>query len=597
MKFHKFTIKKISNRLILMFLTTTTIIFSIFAFVITSLFSDKLTAEINTVSRQQMEFASTLLDNKIKEIWDYYFSLVSKPQIQEAMSDLTSVSSSEDLEQIQTVLKKAINDTDRKKLSIRSAFIISGTNSILDPLYSLDTYQWLVDDNPEFEKFLNSQLTLRISAPNSFPYQNDDANNLHLNSTITCFGRLYSKENYQNWGYVAINLNRNNLFPELEEVFRDTWSQFYIIDNDQNIIYSNPLISDYAADLKELLSGDYSASGQRISINDTTYMGYSIQVHQYPNWHIIGFIDCRDIYQPLDNILKTLVIVYFILIFFSFIIHYYLTHLITIPIRSLNEAMRTIRKGEWPEPIPITQDNEMSETLNGFNKMNLALQQMTAQIATQQEETRKNEVALIQSQLDLLESQINPHFIHNTLNTMKYLAKIAKADRLENLISSFNALLRTSMSTKKVMIPLSEEVDNLYHYMDIQKERYDFPIDFQCDIPADSSAILLPKLILQPLVENSLFHGIAPNDGGTIQVKATVAADRLWVIVWDNGTGISETQLSELEERLQPSAKGYGRIGISNVNARLILSYGASSHLVIESSPQNGTSFSFSIPV
>lgn len=272
MKLRKITIKKISNRLILMFLATTTIIFSIFVFVITSLFSDKLTAEINTVSRQQMEFANALLDNKIKEIWDYYFSLVNKQQIQETMSNLTSASSAKDLDQLQTVLKKAINDTDRKKLNIRSAFIISDTNNILDPLYSLDTYQWLVNDNPEFEKFLDSQLTLRISAPNSFPFQNENANNLHLNSTITCFGRLYSKENYRNLGYVAINLNRNSLFTELEEVFRDTWTQFYIIDNDQNIIYSNPLISDCTADLKELLSGDYSAFGQRISINDTTVM-------------------------------------------------------------------------------------------------------------------------------------------------------------------------------------------------------------------------------------------------------------------------------------------------------------------------------------
>lgn len=311
----------------------------------------------------------------------------------------------------------------------------------------------------------------------------------------------------------------------------------------------------------------------------------------------MGFINYRDIYKPLHSIFTTLVFVYFALILFAGILHYYLVQHVTIPIRTLTDAMRTVRKGEWPDPIPITRDDEMSETLSGFNKMNLALQKMTAQIASQQEVVRKNEVALIQSQLDLLESQINPHFIHNTLNTMKYMAKLANAEQLEKLIISFNALLRTSMSTEKLMIPLNEEMENLYHYMNIQKERYDFPIDFQCDVSPDACAVLLPKLILQPLVENSLFHGIAPNDGGKIQVKARVADNRLWVIVRDDGAGIPKNQLAKLEERLKPSAKGYSSIGIANVNTRLILSYGASSHLVIESAPREGTSFSFSIPI
>lgn len=596
MNFRKFYIKKISTRLMLMFLTVTTILFSIFTFAITSLFSDKLTEEINLVASQQLEFASTLLDDKIKEIWDYYFAVLNKQQLQEAMGLIATDPSYENSAELQTTLKKAINNTDNNNLRIRSAFAVSKNGTILDPLYSLDTYRWLIHDNPEFENFQNSQLTLRISAPNNFPFQSEETNPPHQNSTLTCFGRFYAEDTYATLGYVAININRNSLFKELENLFQETWSQFYVVDENQNIIYSNPLNSDYSPELQALLANNYPKLGQQVSLNNMTYIGYSTQVIRYPGWRITGFINYRDIYQPLRNILNTLIFVYFILIFFACIIHYYLAQHITIPIRTLNEAMRTIRKGGWPSPLPVTREDEMSELLAGFNKMNLSLQKMTAQIAEQQEETRKKEVALIQSQLDLLESQINPHFIHNTLNTMKYLAKIAKAERLENLISSFNALLRTSMATEKLLIPLNEEVENLYHYINIQKERYDFPVDFQCDVPENASAVLLPKLILQPLVENSLFHGIAPNDGGNIRVKARIAENRLWVIVWDDGAGISKSQLTKLEERLQPSAKGYGRIGVANVNARLVLSYGDSSHLVIESSPKKGTSFSFSIP-
>lgn len=507
------------------------------------------------------------------------------------MLELAQNDSLQSSDELYHALKEAISHTDRNHLNIRSAFILSREKEILDPLFCLEQYKWLIEDNPEFSKFLSSQLTLRISAPNSFPFQEE------IKNTLTCFCRLYSEDNYEELGYIIININRSSFFKEIADFFQDTWAQFYIVDENQNIIYSNPLDAGNSPELNTLLAENYPKLGKQVSIKNNTYMGYSKKVSDYPNWKIVGFIDYDDIYKSLHSILQTLVLVYFILIFFACLIHYYLAQHITVPIRTLNEAMRKIRKGGWPNPIPVTRDDEMSEVLKGFNKMNRALQEMTAQIAAQQEETRKKEVALIQSQLDLLESQINPHFIHNTLNTMKYLARIAKAERLENLIISFNALLRTSMSTERLMIPLSEEQENLYHYMSIQKERYDFPIDFQCDIPENASSVLLPKLILQPLVENSLFHGLAPNDGGIIRVKARLGENRLWVIIWDNGIGISKEQLPELEERLRPSARGYSRIGIANVNTRLILSYGASSHLVIESSPEEGTSFSFSIPV
>lgn len=597
MKILKINIRNISTRFMCMFLAITVVIFSIFFAIINSLFSDKLTEEINIVASQQLAFASSLMDSKIEEIRNYYFALVKDPQVQEAMQQLSHELSENDSSAYQNNLKKAINRTGKNSLNIRSTFALTTDGAILDPVYSQETYQWLIQGNPEFDRFLSSQLTLRISSPNSFPFTASSVNPLHQNSTITCFGHLYQRDTYEDLGYLAININRHSLFKDVEELFGDTFARFYIVDDNQNIIFSNPLNPELSHEMEQLLSTWFPSSGKQVSIEDTAYMGYSSTVSHYPNWKIIGFIDYGHIYQPVRNIFYTMLIVFLTLIIFAAIIHYYLAKRITIPIRTLKNAMRRIRKGEWPESLAVIGDDEISEMLDSFNKMNSSLQKMTAQIAAQQEEARKNEVALLQSQLDLLESQINPHFIHNTLNTMKYLAKLAHADKLENLIISFNALLRTSMSTDTLMIPLNEEAENLYHYMDIQKERYDFPIDFQCDISPDAGNIHLPKLILQPLVENSLFHGIAPNDGGAIHVRARVADGRLWVTVWDNGKGISKSRLIPLMQRLQPSQRGYSSIGIANVNERLILSYGASSHLVIESELGQGTSFSFSVPI
>lgn len=593
----KFTIKKLSTRFMIMFLGITIGLFTIFFLIISSLFSDKLTQEINLVASQQLKFASSLLDSKIEEIRSYHFSLVKNSQIQALLPQLSENLDTQKTHALQDRLKQAIDHTEKSSLNIRSAFAINKNFSILDPLYSSKDYQWLVNANPEFQKFLRSQLTLRISSPNAFPFPNTEDDSLHFNSTITCFGRIYDQTTYQDIGYLAVNINRKSLFKDIENLFQETFTQFYVIDENENIIFSNPVNPVLSKELHSILSTEYPTYGKKVSIDNVSCMGYSSTVNHYPNWKIIGFIDCNDIYKPVRHIFLTMLVVLFVLILCGAVVHYYLTQSITVPISALREAMRSIRKGHWPVSLSVARNDEVSEMLESFNKMNLSLQKMTKQITRQQEEARKNEVALLQSQLDLLESQINPHFIHNTLNTMKYLARLARAEKLENLITSFNALLRTSMSTNRLMISLEEEVENLYHYMDIQKERYDIPIDFQCDITEDAKNIPLPKLILQPLVENSLFHGIAPNDGGSIYVKARVAEKRLWVIVWDNGAGIPESKLTLLEERLLPSKRGYSRIGIANVNDRLILSYGASSHLVIESTPCAGTSFSFSIPV
>lgn len=593
----KLRVKSISNHFMLIFLSVTVTTFLIFSLIISSLFSDKLTEELNMVASQQMKFASSVMDSAVEEIRRYYFTLNKDSQVQETMTALAGETSSTQTSELQNRLKKSISGLSKGSLNIRSTFAITPDGRILDPLYSQETYRWLIKDNPEFDRFLDSQLSLRLSSPNSFPFQEKKSDLLHKNTTITGFGHLYDRSTYKNIGYVAININRQSLFKDVEDMFRGSFDRFYVIDDSLNVIYSNPSNQEPTKEIQKILAGSFPDQGKQIRIEDTAYMGYSSVISHYPKWKIVGFIDYGDIYRPIRNIFITTILVFMVLIIFAALLHYYLVQRITVPIRSLKNAMRTIRKGGWPDPLPVTREDEISEILESFNKMNLSLQKMTTQIAEQQEQARKNEVALVQSQLDLLQSQINPHFIHNTLNTMKYLARMAHADMLENLIVSFNALLRTSMSTDTLMIPLSEEVENLYHYMSIQKERYDFPIDFRCDIDRNALNIPLPKLILQPLVENSLFHGLAPNDGGTIQVRASVADQRLWVIVWDNGVGIEKSQITLLEQRFTPNRKGYSSIGIGNVNERLILNYGFSSHVVIESNPGIATSFSFSIPI
>lgn len=591
-----FHIRKISVRLSLMFLEISFVMFCCFFAITSSLFSDKLTEEMNMVASQQLNFAGSMLDATLEEVRNLEFSLVKIPMMQTVLKEIERGEAGNDKEykEKQKLLKQEIDNLSRQSsLNVRSMFAIDKDGNILDPLYSGKSYEWLTKDNLEFQRFLDSQLTMKFSKRNSFPFQWEEGS-IYNDNTLTCFGRIYDIEDYHDLGYVAININQNSFFTEISSLFKGTFAKAYIVDEFGNIIFSNDEGNLHPVDL---LGRVYDEGDNQVRIDGRQYMAYSCIVPSYPKWKIVGFIDCQEIYQPIRNIYATLFAVLIGFILLIGIGNYYMAKHITVPIRTINAAMQEIGEGNWPEPLAASSQDEMAELVEGFNRMNVALQNMTAKIAEQQERARRDEVALVQSQLDLLESQINPHFIHNTLNTMKYMAKIAHADQLVDLINSFNVLLRTSMAQDNMMISVIEEADNLYHYMDIQRARYDMDIDFKCEIASDAEMVPLPKLILQPLVENSLFHGIAPKGGGSIRVRAEIAENRLWVLVWDDGAGIPEDKLRSIWDGSPKNGRGYSKVGIVNVNERLLLNYGASSHLVIDSIKDKGTSCSFSIPV
>lgn len=180
---------------------------------------------------------------------------------------------------------------------------------------------------------------------------------------------------------------------------------------------------------------------------------------------------------------------------------------------------------------------------------------------------------------------------------MKYMAKKIGAIELEETITSFNSILRASISQNNSFITVVEEINNLENYMNIQKHRYDIYIDFTCDVDSEARCALLPKLILQPLVENALFHGIVPKRGGLIKVLIYKEDGELHIFVEDNGAGLKEDEMKLLLEGITPHSKGFNSMGLSNVNERLSLYYSTQSRLKITSTPDCGTKIYFHIPL
>jgi len=200
----------------------------------------------------------------------------------------------------------------------------------------------------------------------------------------------------------------------------------------------------------------------------------------------------------------------------------------------------------------------------------------------------EQEKALLQARMDALISQINPHFLFNTLNTISSLIRF-DPDTARTLLLKLSNILRRRLKAQVHFAPLQQELDFIDDYLDIEVARFGRDkLQIRKEISPDTLDMVVPSMILQPLVENALRHGIAPKiEGGTITLRANRGRGRLIVEVIDDGVGISEQRPSELQ--------GSG-IGISNVRERLKVVYGQDFLLKIDSEPGKGTAIRFEIP-
>lgn len=215
-----------------------------------------------------------------------------------------------------------------------------------------------------------------------------------------------------------------------------------------------------------------------------------------------------------------------------------------------------------------------------------------------------------QAEIDALQSQINPHFLHNTLDSIRGLAMEEKAPQTCDMVGSLSRFLRYTISQKNNMFSLNQELDSVKNYMNIQRYRFADRFALKVSIAPEDQHILhyrIPKLTLQPLIENAIYHGLdSLATGGLIEISCTVTPSRLILMVSDNGVGIPADALAAINARLQEGvgSKEEAQLAVSgsgvalyNVNARIKLVYGERYGLTIYSIPNVGTQVEIALPI
>ena len=262
---------------------------------------------------------------------------------------------------------------------------------------------------------------------------------------------------------------------------------------------------------------------------------------------------------------------------------------LTRPVRQLTGAMQKVQEGSLDARIETDREDELGMLARHFNHMTVELSEHMERQMRQQRELNETNIAMMQSQL-------NPHFLYNTLDTMKWVAKANGVDELAIMATKLARILRTSISGEP-FITLQEELALVDSYVRIQEIRFSGRFFYQEDVPEELKLCMVPKLMIQPIVENALLHGLENREDGHITVTVRQVEQELLIQVQDDGCGISPEKMEELNDRNHMGKKNGGHLGFYNVDTILRLNYGEEYGLHVSGREEGGTLVTMRLPV
>ncbi len=287
--------------------------------------------------------------------------------------------------------------------------------------------------------------------------------------------------------------------------------------------------------------------------------------------------------------------------FLLLLLSYWFSLSITRPVLKLTQAAKELSRGRFDLRVEVTSNDEISFLARMFDRMRININNLILEIrekAQLEQELQQSRLILQESQLRSLQSQINPHFLFNTLDTLSKKAYLEGSEETSDLLVNVAGLLRYNLKRLNKSVTLSEEVKVLRQYMEIQKARLTDRLHFQAEIDENCLQVQIPGLILQPIVENAVIHAVEPReDGGTILFRISDGGERVRVEIEDDGPGMTALKINRILEEDAGETDGHTTgIGFSNVVKRLRLFYGLEDVIEIESAAGIGTRVTLKIP-
>lgn len=389
-------------------------------------------------------------------------------------------------------------------------------------------------------------------------------------------------------GVVLIDIELQHIERILDDSFGQLGHVIIVDDKNHIVASSNTLSSIKESTIQDAIESTDSEEKSFINNNRSVIISYPLYTS---HWRIIGIVPQSTLYKDSIVTISSLIALVIIISIFAYIFSKIITSTISTPINHMIEQMKKVESGNLSVPAKVHYNDEIGNLSRSFNKMTLTVQTLLDQSVKEQEQLRKSE-------LKALQSQINPHFLYNTLDSVVWLARLQQHEDIINIVTSMTTLFRISLSRGKDIITIEDEMEHISSYLKIQKYRYRTHFQYTIDVPTDIYNYKTLKLLLQPLVENAIYHGIKlKREGGLISITASIEENNLVFLVSDTGLGMTPEALEDLHNALESKTdSSTTTYGAKNVHERIKIFFGDAYGLKYESTLGVGTTAILTIP-
>ncbi len=463
----------------------------------------------------------------------------------------------------------------------KDLYISTGMTRISRDSFSMEKWYLQAAKNPEEIQMISNIAGRNIITNES--YSVDDAFSLSK--------AIINPRDNRVMGVILIDIKHDIISASIKSITLGEKGFVFVMDDSRHVVYTPANKITYRVNMDVLAGGDGTPITTRIG-------GEKYQIRQehsdYTGWKIIGVFSMDEIMGSVNAMLWILITCVCITLVCITVISVKISQTITNPLTQLKKLMKRAEKGDLSVRFEVRYRDEVSILGNNFNQMLDRIEYLIRMVYIEQQNKRNAE-------LKVLQEQIKPHFLYNTLDTINWMAREHEAGDIVRVVDALTSMYRIGLSGGKDYISLEEEIRYVSNYLYIQKIRYGSKINYEIiEVPALKTCEI-PKLILQPLVENAIYHGIKTKRSQghlTIAIRE-LDKDRMELSVEDDGSGMEPEKVKELAGMLrEPLSEGgsHHSFGIFYIKERLRLRYGENFQVRIDSTRDVGTRIRLILP-
>lgn len=550
--------------------------------------SETLKEKSFNYSKSSIDQLSIIFSERLEALRAFSFQILYDNTIYEASSDI-------EFNQVDYLWESNFNKYLKANLYSKYEFSeISVYFTSSDKLYQSSRINVLLTDASYIKKQLYNSAKETKGTPVWVVDQNDKGE-----KEIYITKLIYSPNSGKEVALIVFKIDAKELFKSFTNIESALKHNLTVVSSNNIPVHSYSIDKEQPIDLSQIkLTGSVQEITEAKVGKDTIY--YICKTIKPSDWKIVISISENILLKEVKSESRIVLILCLIgLPIVVVLINFLYIDLIR-PLNLLIKKMLQIEKGNIGVTIDINRSDEMGYVIRSFNNM-------SQQINTLINKVYKVQLAIKDSELKALQSQINPHFLYNTLETINWKAKINGVEEISEMVGALSSIIDANLNRSgDNTIAMHKEIEYIKNYNLIITKRFGTKIAFRMDIAEDTLNCQIPKLIIQPMIENAVYHGLEmKKGGGTIELKTEKIGNILYIIVKDDGLGIDERTLEKLNSKLRedvynnfdPALSDNSKIGVINVHRRLRLLYGDEFGLTIESIIREGTTITIKIPV